>query len=160
MAKTTKKQASSARGRRKHIKDDGAYFNKNNRYKSGKFLSAKNKTEIMYRSSFEYYYMQILENDKDVIAYVSEPLAIKYIDSDGMSRLYFPDILILYKDGGTELVEVKPKEMTKAQNVRRKAHAAKLFLNKYYPDTKFRFVTEDDIFENANDYKLSLRKMA
>lgn len=142
-----------------HIERNGAYFNSENRYKKGDFKSKKNQTVMTYRSSYEYAYMLQLESRKDVIKFVSEPFAIRYIDADDMVRNYVPDMLVLYDDGRTELVEVKPSAMLKAKNVRKKAAAARRYLEQYYPDTKYVFITEKHLFKTFKEYKHILDKL-
>lgn len=114
---------------------------------------------MTYRSSYEYAYMLQLESRKDVIKFVSEPFAIRYIDADDMVRNYVPDMLVLYDDGRTELVEVKPSAMLKAKNVRKKAAAARRYLEQYYPDTKYVFITEKHLFKTFKEYKHILDKI-
>ena len=153
MSKNTK-----AARRARHERNNGAYFNRENMYISGLFSSKKSRGKLRYRSSYEKYFMMLLEEDDNVLSFVSEPLGIRYVDAEKNQRTYIPDILILYADGSTELVEIKPKRMLKANNVRRKAAAAQRFLMKFHPETRFRFVTEDDIFDNLEDYKSKVKE--
>lgn len=63
---------------------------------------------IFYRSSYEQLAYQLLDNDATVTHYQPEPFVIKYINQDGNTRRYRPDILI-EKEEQTILVEVKPQ---------------------------------------------------
>lgn len=143
----------------KHIKENGAYFNIKNRYKTGIFISKKNQSKHTYRSSFEFAYLNKLENDKNVIKYITEPFSIPYIDSNGLLKNYIPDVLVLYSDGSIFLYEIKPKAMINASNVRRKATKAIQWLKNNYPDVKYKFITEDEIFNSDKDYKKLLKDL-
>lgn len=161
--KTTKKKSpqtrrtNSSSDKAKHIKDNGAYFK--NEYRSGYFKSYKNQEQMLYRSSFEYAYMSKLEKDPKCIKFVAEPFKIQYIDSDGAIKNYIPDLLVLWDNGDTELVEIKPKAMMNAGNVQRKAKHAIKWLKKHYPDTKFRFINEDHIFSSNKEYQETLKRL-
>lgn len=144
---------------KKHIEDNGAYFNIQNRYKKGSVKSKKNQDIINYKSSYEYACILMLEKNKDVVKYISEPFSIRYLDAESMPRMYIPDFLVLYSDGTTEVLEVKPLSMTKSRNVKNKAAAARSFLKKNYPLTRFRFITEKDLFANIKDYKNILKNI-
>ena len=52
---------------------------------------------------------QILEQLSAVVAYEAEPFWIEYrATKDSKIHRYIPDILVTYKDGTKELIEVKP----------------------------------------------------
>lgn len=85
---------------------------------------------IVARSRWELAYMQILDNSPVVLKWVSEPknLNIRYIDptagidirsgkvipkKNGTS-VYWPDFIIQYKDGSTDIVEIKPEKESRA----------------------------------------------
>lgn len=157
--KSTRTKKRSPKTKDKHISDNGAYFNIKNKYRTGTFISKKNQCKHNYRSSFEYAYLNKIENDDNVIKYISEPFSIPYIDSEGILRNYIPDLLVLYKDGTVNLLEIKPKAMTKAENVKKKAMHTRKWLSKNYPDVKYKFITEKDIFDSDKDYKSILKEL-
>jgi hypothetical protein len=76
-----------------------------------------NASNIVYRSSWECRVMNWLDNNKDIISWASEEIAIPYISPvDGKYHRYFPDFLVKTrtKEGGTKtmMIEVKPKKQT------------------------------------------------
>ena len=90
------------------------------RYKQGKFVP-KNlnkyigiKSEIFYRSSWEYRYMMWLDENESVLAWNSEGAVIPYFSPvDQKMHRYFVDFLakMRTRDGSekTYAIEVKPK---------------------------------------------------
>jgi len=78
------------------------------RGKRGYFYSKKNCKKVYYRSSWELQAYKILELMKEVKNYFIEPLRIPYL-FNGTIHNYLPDILIKYKNGIKELIEIKPK---------------------------------------------------
>lgn len=109
----------------------------------GRFCSEKMKKEIPYRSSYELVAYRILENNNSVVSYFSEPLRIPYF-WDGMTRMYVPDIKVIYKNGDIEIIEVKSSWQLKDERVIQKTLAAKM----YCIDMGFIFSvwTERDLF--------------
>lgn len=74
---------------------------------SGTFWSEKNGKLLSYRSAHEEGAFHLLEQLGKVARYLVEPLAIEY-EFEGDRRRYIPDILVVYRDGSLELVEIKP----------------------------------------------------
>ena len=72
-------------------------------YRSPKILKGDGKC----RSAMEENVFNELDRDPDVVSYTPEPFRIPY-EYDGKSFKYVPDILITYKNGSKELVEIKP----------------------------------------------------
>ena len=137
------------------------------KYAQGKFQlqnPAKyvgNKTPT-YRSSWEFVFMQFLDNNPSVLQWASEAVHINYRNPlTGKNTIYVPDFLMVYNDasGATqaEVIEVKPVKETSLQeagkNPRNQA-AAILNMAKWQAaqawcqahKLKFRVVTENDIF--------------
>ena len=122
---------------------------------------AGNRTP-MYRSSWEWAFMQFCDNHPGVIQWASEAIKVPYKNPlTGKNTIYVPDFLVVYQDkNGTkraEVIEVKPKkETTMEQAGRSKQAQAKVILNsakweaanRYCRQNNlvFRIVTEDDIF--------------
>lgn len=122
---------------------------------------AGNRTP-MYRSSWEWAFMQFCDNHPGVIQWASEAIKIPYKNPlTGKNTIYVPDFLVVYQDkNGTkraEVIEVKPKKETTMEQAGRSRQAqAKVILNsakweaanRYCKQNKlvFRIVTEDDIF--------------
>jgi len=72
-----------------------------------------NAKNIVYRSQWEAKYMRQLDLDKNVKAWASEELSIRYISpKDHKPHRYYPDFFVEYKDGRKELIEIKPYAQT------------------------------------------------
>lgn len=142
-----------------HIKNNGAYFNKGKRYRSGKYFSTKAGNDVEYRSLYEYAFYKGMDTDSSVIKYIVEPMKIPYTDNSGLRRNYIPDVLVLYSDGRLELCEIKPSSAKKAINVQLKARAAVVFLKENKINAKYRFITEKEIFEKNGDYRKLLKEI-
>ena len=140
------------------------YFNKSSngavKYFNGKFYSAKNKTTFTYRSSYELKFFLDLEANSNVDSYVSEALYVPYTDSTGVNKTYIPDLLVLYKDGRMEILEIKPKAMLKDIDVQKKAIACQVYMRKHYANAniRYRFITEKDLFKNTKEYSDFLKE--
>ena len=96
------------------------------RYKQGKYkprFPRKYKgdtTGIIYRSSWEYKFMLWCDNNKSVVEWGSEEIAIPYTSpADGKSHRYFPDFYV--KVGPRKyMVEVKPSRQTREPKTQRR----------------------------------------
>ncbi|ADQ53122.1 gp4 head completion protein [Aeromonas phage 65] len=86
-----------------HKAHKGQYFVKNpEKYKG-------DHRKVTYRSSWEKYIMELLDNHPDVKYWNSEELVIPYFsNADGKKRRYFMDMYIQWIDGSVSLWEVKP----------------------------------------------------
>lgn len=142
-----------------HIKRNGAFFNKGDKYRTGKFLSKKMQRLVNYRSSYEYAFLTHIENDDNVVQFIVEPFSIPYIDASGLRRHYIPDCLVLYKTGYMELCEIKPSKMIKAINVKRKAMAAIRYIKDNKLKMTYRFVTEQQLFKMNSAYRELLKDL-
>lgn len=145
------------------------YFNRKkangkSNYLTGKHYSPKNKKEFTYRSSYELKFFFMLDSNPKVESYEVESLKIPYRDVDGASKNYIPDVIVLYKTGHLEVCEVKPNAMLDNITVKIKAAACKSYFNSLFKDRdikhSYRFITEDDLFENATDYAMFLKDNA
>ena len=96
------------------------------RYKQGKYIPRLPKKykgdyrNIVYRSSWEYKFMQWCDNTSSVIEWGSEEIAIPYISPvDGKRHKYYPDFYV--KVGNKKyMVEVKPTRQTKEPRTQKK----------------------------------------
>ena len=111
--------------------------------KHGHYYSAKNDKEMFYRSSYELVAYKILEQLSKVLKYENEPLRIPYISAEGITKNYVPDILVTYKDGSIELIEVKPECFVNDEITQLKADAAIKYCKEN--DMEFSFWTERDL---------------
>lgn len=141
----------------KSIKEKGFYtIEGDSKYKQGKFFSRKNKKEVVFRSSYEFAYFHVLEEDNNVVSYIVEPFSIDYYNS-GIKKKYWPDLLVLYKDSSLKLIEIKPAAKLKFKSVRLKASAARKHCRENMENCTYHFVTEEDIFRSKEDYRKLLK---
>ena len=96
------------------------------RYKQGKYIPRLPKKykgdyrNIVYRSSWEYKFMQWCDNTSSVIEWGSEEIAIPYISPvDGKRHKYYPDFYVKVKNK-KYMVEVKPTRQTKEPKTQKK----------------------------------------
>lgn len=69
--------------------------------------------KVIYRSSYEKYFIVWLENNKNVKHWGSECICIPYTSSlDGKVHRYYPDYFIEMIDGTGIVVEIKPYNQT------------------------------------------------
>ena len=96
------------------------------RYKQGKYIPRLPKKykgdyrNIVYRSSWEYKFMQWCDNTSSVIEWGSEEIAIPYISPvDCKRHKYYPDFYVKVKNK-KYMVEVKPTRQTKEPKTQKK----------------------------------------
>ena len=75
------------------------------------------KTQIIYRSSWELRSFKWCDNTESIIQWSSEPFPIQYFDqSTNKIRRYFPDLFVKIRDKQgiikTYLIEIKPEKQT------------------------------------------------
>ena len=116
----------------------------------GKYTSVKNGKIFQYRSGLEERVFNLLDDDKDVLAYDVEPFAVDYI-FQGTARKYTPDIFVVYVDGHKELWEVKPKTQTEYDQNKAKWDAAKEQCQ--FRGWSFQIYTEERIDKLAHKIK-------
>ncbi len=114
-------------------------FKKKNCFKSGTFSSVKNSIDIFYASSYELRVFKQFENDEQVISYNRCPYILKYTYKDKVKR-YFPDLLVVYKNGQKEIIEVKPHYLLEDEINLLKFAAAEQFVKEN--NMKFTILTE------------------
>ena len=135
------------------VKKLGFIINRNGKHISGKMWSDKNQSEIAFRSAYEFAYCLRLEEDSNVKAYFMEAMSIPY-KLDGVLHKYIPDLFVVYEDGRSEVIEIKPSSMVRRQDVQAKAIAANKFISASgVKNCSYRFVTEEEIFDSYSQYK-------
>lgn len=80
-------------------------------FHDGDFPSKKNGKKLHYRSGYELEVYKILEERDDVVRFDAEPFGIPYW-FQGENHKYFPDLLVQFRDGHTEVWEIKPQSQT------------------------------------------------
>lgn len=141
----------------RNLKKKG-YVKKKGRFKQGYFWSKKNNKKLIFRSTYEFAYFNLLERDSNVVSYAVEPYEIPYLCQKG-TKNYIPDLLVLYQDGSMEMIEIKPSDQLDNVVVKQKARAAKSYIKRHLPNTTFKFITEKDIFHKEADYKKLVKKL-
>lgn len=121
-------------------------------------LAASSKAEKpFFESTLERDFLTLLEFDKDVISYDVQPVKVSWLDIDGRSRVYTPDVLASYSvkkhSKQTVLYEVKYRSDLKENwtELKPKFKAAISYANAM--GWKFKLMTETEIrtvyMENA-----------
>lgn len=120
-------------------------------------------SKIVFRSSWELEMCRMLDNNKNILRWSSEEIAIPYLKpTTGKVHRYYPDFWVEYRDRNgqikQELIEIKPyaqvnpnvksrlteyDKLTYAINVA-KWQAAQQFCDK--KGIKFRILTENSMF--------------
>ena len=116
-----------------------------------------------YRSSWEWAFMNICDNNPSVMQWASESIQIPYRHPlTGKNTIYVPDFFIVYNSKGkkriAELIEVKPNNQTKLENIGKNVqNQAAYIVNKAkweaagkwckHKGIRFRILTESDIFK-------------
>lgn len=84
---------------------------------------------VVYRSGWEQAVMRWCDDSPQVKEWSSEEIVIPYLcETDKRMHRYFMDFMIVYKDGRTVLVEVKPAKETQPPKTG-KGRARRLILN-------------------------------
>jgi hypothetical protein len=123
-----------------------------------------NKMPI-YRSSWEWSFMNFCDNNPNIAKWASEAVQIPYRDPlTGRQTVYVPDFFIQYTDKFgkmiVELIEIKPASQTilervgknkynQAQFVKNQAKWASATLWCKQQGLKFRIVNENDLFSQV-----------
>jgi hypothetical protein len=77
------------------------------KWNKGIYYSIKMGKELIYRSSWEKIFYEMLEKSEIIISYFPEPVIVTYL-FNGKIKHYIPDLLINYKNGDKKIVEIKP----------------------------------------------------
>lgn len=117
-----------------------------------------------YRSGWELNMMMFFDNNKNVIKWASESIAIPYMNPlKGKRANYIPDFFVVYvnKHGDqlAEVIEVKPKSQTSITEAKSKYDQLHAIVNhaKWAAATQyckrngfsFRIITEQQLFHNG-----------
>lgn len=118
----------------------GPGFSKSERgyYESKRFGS------LRYDSSYECELLDKLDHNDNVISIKVQPFSIPYYWEDGTKHRYIPDILVEYKNGNIDLIEVKPEHLLEFDRNPLKFEAAIKYCNNL--GYNFKIFTENDIF--------------
>lgn len=127
-----------------------------------KYVGNKQPT---YRSSWEFVFMQFLDNNPSVLQWASEAIHVNYRNPlTGKNTIYVPDFLMVYVDANgkqhAEVIEVKPTKETSLQEAGKspRAQAAAILNMAKWEAARqwcrakgltFRVVTENQIFHQG-----------
>jgi hypothetical protein len=114
-------------------------FNPYSNCERGWFESKKFNEKFYYGSSYEKKFLQFCETSIKVKSLQRVPFMIPYLDNTGKTRNYVADFLV----NGTEVVEIKPKEMLPYNNNLLKIESAKTYCN--VSGLKFKLLMEDEL---------------
>ena len=119
----------------------------------------------MYRSSWEWSFMNFCDNNKAIQKWASEAVQIPYRDPlTGRQTVYVPDFFIQYVDKNnrvlTELIEIKPASQTILERVGKNKYNQAQYVKNQAKWTaanawckqqgiKFRILNENDIFSQV-----------
>ena len=119
----------------------------------------------MYRSSWDWSFMNFCDNNKSVQKWASEAVQIPYRDPlTGRQTVYVPDFFIQYVDKQnrviTELIEIKPASQTILERVGKNKYNQAQYVKNQAKWTaanawckqqglKFRVLNENDIFSQV-----------
>ena len=88
-------------------------------------------TKIIYRSGWEQTAFIWCDYNPNVVAWQSEEIAIPYyMKGIPYARHYYPDLVIKFKNGEVQLIEIKPNAVKKAPDYENKCKllAARAYL--------------------------------
>ena len=119
----------------------------------------------IYRSSWEWSFMNFCDNNNNVQKWASEAVQIPYRDPlTGKQTVYVPDFFIQYIDKSgkilTELIEIKPASQTLLERVGKNKYNQAQFIKNQAKWTsaqlwckqqgiRFRIVNENDLFHTG-----------
>ncbi len=124
---------------------------KKNKKRKGHYIRGKYTSpiagECRFRSSWEFKLMLHLDSSPDVEFWSYEKTVIEYVSNVRTKKVrkYYPDFLVRYKDGRTELIEVKPKRKLEQATIKKKMAAALLWCAEH--GMTYRIVTEIQLKE-------------
>lgn len=118
---------------------------KRNSYKNSKqeWIQTKKGGRILTKSTWEKTFALSLDEDKSVLNFQYEPIAIRY-NYKGGKKNYYPDFLVKMKDGTIFLYEIKPKKFVNYGKNKPKADAGRKFCRKM--GWTYEIITEDRLF--------------
>jgi hypothetical protein len=88
------------------VKHDTNYIN-------GHYFSKINNKKFWFRSSYEFVAYELLDENSEIKEWKPEPLRVEYKRDDGSIHNTIPDIIVEYKSGIKQLINIKPDKRTK-----------------------------------------------
>jgi hypothetical protein len=87
----------------------------------------QNCETTQFESDKEWILQKYFLRDRRVSNFVSQPLIIHYIDEEGISRTYTPDLKVFYRNGVIKIVEFSMFAKRQEPSIRRRENAAREF---------------------------------
>lgn len=91
------------------------WFRTGKHWLTGRYVSPRDQMIHYYMSGWELRRFQELDEDWNVVSWMSQPILIRY-EFQGSTHRYTPDILVVYRDGTVVLEEIKPLPIILATN--------------------------------------------
>lgn len=122
------------------------------------------KREPIYRSSWEFKFMEFCDNNPNILHWASEAIQIAYKNPfTNKNTIYVPDFFIVYQDANgqkhAEIIEIKPRNQTTMESARSINEKASVVLNQHKWEAAkrycaanglvFRVVNEQHIFQGT-----------
>ena len=144
-----------------------------NNFAKGKFV-VKNASKYVgnkvpiYRSSWEWAFMNFCDGNNNIVQWSSEPIRIPYRHPlTGKMTTYVPDFLVVYRNRDNtmqaELIEIKPKKQSLIEDKMNSRDRTIVAINhcKWEAAQRwckangltFRIITEEDIFRQPGSKK-------
>lgn len=95
-------------------------------YQRGVYTSTKTGQVCKFRSGWEEKVMVYLDSEPLVVTWSYEQTVIEYVSNIRTKKVrrYYPDFLVTFSDGHSEVIEVKPKRKLDQMTVKKKTAAA------------------------------------
>lgn len=78
---------------------------------SGSFVTGPDRTIVEYDSDIERKWYHYFLQDPTVLSVGAQCVCTPFLDAEGRARQHFWDLLVTYRDGRIELIEVKPVQV-------------------------------------------------
>ncbi len=102
----------------------------NGRFKTGWYFGKKDK--FYYMSGLEEKTMMYLDENDNVLNWTNKHgIRIKYVDENGVDRIYVPDFLIKFKNNTESIIEMKGFNLNPQRVKLKKKYTKKLYKNYY-----------------------------
>ena len=93
-------------------------WHRGQRHFPGWYWSATDGAHVTYESRLELSRLVLADFDPAVRVIRSQPMRLRYVDSDGRTRHHVPDFALLYHDDRIRIVNVKPAKRLADPDVR------------------------------------------
>lgn len=118
-------------------------------------MSVKCKKPIGYRSGWERAVCLYLDSNPQVTEYFYEEVIIPYLSNTKSTKIrkYFPDFIVVFKDGTKKMIEVKRQNQVDNIRVQKKATAAIAWCARQNPPMTYEFWTDPIVLPLVKAFK-------